>query len=129
MGDRFGEVSERFKEPVLKTGDSVMGHGFESHPLRHTTLKQNGDHQFCLMEKYSSGRRGAPAKGVGVLKRARVQIPPSPPKRTVEIVVISAVLFCFCIFKHEKERNYDFSSVLALRSIMLLSAQKCAVMS
>ena len=36
MGDRFGEVSERFKEPVLKTGDSVMGHGFESHPLRHT---------------------------------------------------------------------------------------------
>ena len=80
MGDRFGEVSERFKEPVLKTGDSVMGHGFESHPLRHTTLKQNGDHQFCLMEKYSSGRRGAPAKGVGVLKRARVQIPPSPPR-------------------------------------------------
>ena len=81
MGDRFGEVSERFKEPVLKTGDSVMGHGFESHPLRHTTLKQNGAHQFCLMEKYSSGRRGAPAKGVGVLKRARVQIPPSPPKK------------------------------------------------
>ena len=84
MGDRFGEVSERFKEPVLKTGDSVMGHGFESHPLRHTTLKQNGDHQFCLMEKYSSGRRGAPAKGVGVLKRARVQIPPSPPRKRLK---------------------------------------------
>ena len=32
---KSGEMSERFKEPVLKTGDSVMGHGFESHSLRH----------------------------------------------------------------------------------------------
>lgn len=32
------------------------------------------------MESYSSGRRGAPAKGVGVEMRARVQIPHSPPK-------------------------------------------------
>ena len=31
------------------------------------------------MESYSRGRRGAPAKGVDVLKRARVQIPHSPP--------------------------------------------------
>ena len=31
-----GEVSERFKEPVLKTGDAAMHRGFESHPLRHT---------------------------------------------------------------------------------------------
>ena len=30
------------------------------------------------MEKYSSGRRGAPAKGVGRETGARVQIPPSP---------------------------------------------------
>ena len=30
-----GEVSEWFKEPVLKTGDSARGRGFESHPLRH----------------------------------------------------------------------------------------------
>ena len=30
-----GEVSEWFKEPVLKTGDSERGRGFESHPLRH----------------------------------------------------------------------------------------------
>ena len=95
MGDRFGEVSERFKEPVLKTGDSVMGHGFESHPLRHTTLKQNGDHQFCLMEKYSSGRRGAPAKGVGVLKRARVQIPPSPPRKRLKSSDFGRFFFVF----------------------------------
>ena len=30
------------------------------------------------MEKYSSGWRGAPAKGVGRSRGARVQIPPSP---------------------------------------------------
>ena len=29
-------------------------------------------------EKYSSGRRGAPAKGIDRLRGARVQIPPSP---------------------------------------------------
>ena len=35
---------------------------------------------FLSMEKYSRGRRGAPAKGVGRETGARVQIPPSPPK-------------------------------------------------
>ena len=30
-----GEVSEGFKEPVLKIGDAAMHRGFESHPLRH----------------------------------------------------------------------------------------------
>ena len=29
-----GEVSEWFKELVLKTSDSERGRGFESHPLR-----------------------------------------------------------------------------------------------
>ena len=37
-----------------------------------------GEWRFGLMEKYSSGRRGAPAKGVGRETGARVQIPPSP---------------------------------------------------
>ena len=37
-------------------------------------------------EKYSRGRRGAPAKGVGRVTGARVQISPSPPyKDTIEI--------------------------------------------
>ena len=31
------------------------------------------------MESYSRGRRGVPAKDVGVAMRARVQIPHSPP--------------------------------------------------
>ena len=33
----FGEMSERFKEPVLKTGDGATHRGFESHSLRHNT--------------------------------------------------------------------------------------------
>ena len=28
-------MSERFKEPVLKTGDGATHRGFESHSLRH----------------------------------------------------------------------------------------------
>ena len=44
----FGEVSERFKEPVLKTGDSERGRGFESHPLR------QGYRMRLAAEKYSS---------------------------------------------------------------------------
>ena len=31
---KHGEVSERFKELVLKISDSEMDRGFESHPLR-----------------------------------------------------------------------------------------------
>ena len=38
---------------------------------------------FLSMEKYSRGRRGAPAKGVGRETGARVQIPPSPPRKQV----------------------------------------------
>ena len=30
-----GQVSEWFKEPVLKTGDTATYRGFESHPVRH----------------------------------------------------------------------------------------------
>ena len=34
--------------------------------------------ELLIQEKYSSGWRGAPAKGVDRLRGARVQIPPSP---------------------------------------------------
>ena len=34
--------------------------------------------KFSFLEKYSRGRRGAPAKGVGRVTGARVQIPLSP---------------------------------------------------
>ena len=39
------------------------------------------------MEKYSSGCRGAPAKGVGRLRGARVQIPPSPLTNITPLLV------------------------------------------
>ena len=59
----FGEMSERFKEPVLKTGDAAMRRGFESHSLRHSFPIFQG---YTGLRKYPSGRRGSPAKGVGV---------------------------------------------------------------
>ena len=34
---------------------------------------------YFFLESYSRGRRGVPAKDVGVEMRARVQIPHSPP--------------------------------------------------
>lgn len=35
----YGEVAERFKAPVLKTGDPKRIREFESHPLRHFLMK------------------------------------------------------------------------------------------
>ena len=99
--------------------------GFESHPLRHidTNQKQNSnlinEFKFAHLENYSRGRRGAPAKGVGWVTAARVQIPHSPPGKgqskdcpfriykyinTVQILYIGTnkvrivhelILFCF----------------------------------
>ena len=57
----FGEVSEWFKEPVLKTGDSERGRGFESHSLRQLNIFFIREH----MEKYPSGWRGSPGKRIG----------------------------------------------------------------
>ncbi len=48
-----GEVSEWFKELVLKTSDPARDRGFESHPLR-----QHFSYIFnfvTIMQKYSSG--------------------------------------------------------------------------
>ena len=39
------------------------------------------------LEKYSRGRRGAPAKGIGRETGARVQISPSPPSYFWKILV------------------------------------------
>ncbi len=64
----IGEVSERFKELVLKTSDFERGRGFESHPLR----------QYCW-------RNGRVAEGACLLSKyttqvvSRVRIPLSPP--------------------------------------------------
>ena len=45
--------------------------------MRHDAGQFNNCFDMTL-EKYSSGRRGAPAKGIGRVTGARVQIPPSP---------------------------------------------------
>ena len=86
---RDGEMSERFKELVLKTSDSERSRGFESHSLRQIFLRiEFNTLTVPRLEKYSSGRRGAPAKGVGRVTVARVQIPPSPPKSTCFLQVL-----------------------------------------
>ncbi len=51
-------MSEWFMELVLKTSDAARHRGFESLSLRQR-LNQIG------LEKYPSGSRGSPAKGVG----------------------------------------------------------------
>ena len=82
MLSRYGEVSEWFKELVLKTSDSQEPWVRipPSPPYRHQS-KENliNEFKFAHLENYSRGRRGAPAKGVGWATAARVQIPHSPP--------------------------------------------------
>ena len=47
----YGEMSERFKELVLKTSDPATGRGFESHSLRQTSFNTKIND---TMELYSS---------------------------------------------------------------------------
>ena len=48
------------------------------------------------VEKYPSGRRGSPAKGVVCESAARVQIPPSPPPKDTDVDTMS-VFFLFAV--------------------------------
>ena len=61
----LGGVAERSKALVLKTSVPSRDRGFESLLLRHGFLR------IGLLEKYPSGRRGSPAKGVGWFTPAR----------------------------------------------------------
>ena len=71
-------MSERLKEPVLKTGDAQASVG--SNPTLSATIPNLFGRPPTGMQKYPSGRRGSPAKGVGRETVARVQIPPSAPE-------------------------------------------------
>ena len=72
-----GEMSERFKEPVLKTGDSKRAVG--SNPTLSVLFFWNYNILITIiMEMYPSWWRGSPAKGVGQETGARVRISPSP---------------------------------------------------
>ena len=75
----YGEVSERFKELVLKTSDAERHRGFESHPLRHQWTEYTDFHYAEVLKWW----RGAPAKGVGRVTGARVQISPSAPRKVL----------------------------------------------
>ena len=71
-----GEVSEWLKVPLSKSG--VREHrGFESHPLRHSSLKSRRCGEIAAERSPSGlGRRTGNAVW---RKSSRVQIPPSPP--------------------------------------------------
>lgn len=62
---KYGGVSEQAYEVVSKTTANALRVRFPP-PLPN-------------MEQYSRGRRGSPAKGVGQVTVARVQIPSAPP--------------------------------------------------
>ena len=81
MNSLSGEMAERLKAPVLKTGDVKASVG--SNP----TLSAS----FIIgLRKYPRGRRGSPAKGVGRVKSAaEVQILSSAPSKNLEAITVS----------------------------------------
>ena len=80
-----GAMAERLMALVLKTSDTERYRGFESLSLRQPTL-----------EKYPSGRRGSPAKGVVRVTAARVQIPASPLTNPRNFNVPRALICLYC---------------------------------
>ena len=101
-------MSERLKEPVLKTGDvraSVGSNPTLSSTLQFNICKSTNSQSFrrwgilSLWRSTQVGRRGAPAKGVGRETGARVQIPPSPPEidkfRLVDFLYTYLVFLCY----------------------------------
>ena len=83
-------MSEWFKEPVLKTGDSERGRGFESHLLRYSEgIRGEIQEDFAgrkliwiedsVFWRSTQEAEGTPLERVQVVNSgARVQIPPSP---------------------------------------------------
>ena len=72
-------MSERFKEPVLKTGDVQASVGSNPTLSANFSVTENRI-EHSTMRKYPRGRRGSPAKGVGCVKSAaEVQILSSAP--------------------------------------------------
>ena len=106
MNSLSGEMAERLKAPVLKTGDVKASVG--SNP----TLSANS---FTIdLRKYPRGRRGSPAKGVGRVKSvAEVQILSSAPRKARENIAFS-LAFSFISSCFAKK-----SSILAFQKMPL----------
>ena len=108
MNSLSGEMAERLKAPVLKTGDVKASVG--SNP----TLSAKP--HYMVLQKYPSGRRGSPAKGVGGLKtRARVRLPPSAPNKASGI----AGGFIF-LFRPYKFRLYHTVQIPLCISLLII---------
>ena len=67
---------------------------------------------FITAEKYSRGRRGAPAKGVGRATGARVQIPPAPLTERKRQSEYSGCLFSFCYYDMKITISTSYSQYL-----------------
>ena len=120
-----GEMSERLKEPVLKTGDAQASVG--SNP----TLSATSFQVYYGLQKYPRGRRGSPAKGVGCLKNAaRVQIPPSAPARRKRHIacdelfhfIAKLIARSFCCSSLPNRTRCRWAPVWGRRCAALLSA-------
>ena len=116
-------MSEWFKEPVLKTGDSQEPWVRIplSPPLPHFTAADSDT------QKYPSGRRGSPAKGVDGLNRARVQIPPSAPDRSKHFIAYSDFFVHSAVFaqKEDIQRMSSFSVFRGSFRRQTLSRKSC----
>ena len=123
---KHGGVSEWFKELVLKTSDLARDQEFESLLLRHFVyyimICFNKFHCFGEILKWW---RGSPAKGVGRVTGARVQIPLSPPK-VANLLGLAAFLFLLLNCKNGgkllKILRYSFRYSFSISTLILLTA-------
>ena len=84
-----------------------------SNPTLSAIKSESFPNDFAL-EKYSRGRRGAPAKGVGRVTGARVQIPLSPPEENV-VTEVAAFSFFVCGKRGVAAQEKAFSPLSLLR--------------
>ena len=75
-------------------------------------VKRSNHMENTNSEKYSRGRRGAPAKGVGRATGARVQIPPAPLTERKRQSEYSGCLFSFYYYDMQKTMSTSYSQYL-----------------
>ena len=112
-------MSERLKEPVLKTGDAQASVG--SNPTLSATFLFVRQSVVRYLQKYPSGRRGSPAKGVVWVTAARVQIPASPRKKSPA----SEKMRDFSLYQNAGESFAGTAPPLTFMRIGQLGAEEC----
>ena len=94
-------------------------------------FRQAKKRRSASMEKYSRGRRGAPAKGVGRVTGARVQISPSPPEKSqVERLGFFLIQAAGLVYHHaqaciSKLRPYERS--VSATAVMMVFTASCRI--